>query len=187
MVLFLVMGKYSVDLLYKITTDFFQGVLGSDEARTYPTIKELSAKHNVPAVTLYRKSTAQNWEKQRLSFQENLQIKIDDNRQKKMAKDAIDFDQNNMRIAKALQNEIVALLTLSGKKRKENEDKPYFSASSLNSLGMALSTCQRVGRLALGESTENTNISTEATVNEAFQLIEEILGKGNSKSNSQLH
>ena len=104
-----------------------------------------------------------------------------------MAKDAIDFDQNNMRIAKALQNEIVALLTLSGKKRKENEDKTYFSASSLNSLGMALSTCQRVGRLALGESTENTNISTEATVNEAFQLIEEILGKGNSKSNSQLH
>ena len=118
---------------------------------------------------------------------DQFEIKIDDNRQKKMAKDAIDFDQNNMRIAKALQNEIVALLTLSGKKRKENEDKPYFSASSLNSLGMALSTCQRVGRLALGESTENTNISTEATVNEAFQLIEEILGKGNSKSNSQLH
>ena len=105
-----------------------------------------------------------------------------------MAKDSIEFDENNLRLAKALQNEIVALITLSNKKRNDGDTRPFFSASSLNSLGMALMTCQKVGRLALGESTDNTNITTtESTVNEAFQLIDEIFRGKSKKGDSQLH
>lgn len=181
------MPKHDDNTIEEIRQEFVQGKM-IDEKRIYPTIEELSQSWSIPAITLYRKSNAQKWKEQRETFQQELSRKIDMEKQKKMAKDAIDFDENNMRIAKALQNEIVALLSFSNKKRQETPDRPYLSPSSLNSLGMALSTCQRVGRLALGESTDNTNVTTnESTVNEAFQLIEEILGSTNTKSKSELH
>ena len=179
------MQKHSEELIERIRQEFVQGFMDG-EMRVYPTIEELSKKHKIPAITLYRKS--KEWKQQKIKFQQELSLEIDENKKKKMAKDAVDFDENNLRIAKALQNEIVALLSLSNKKRRENDDRPYLTASSLNSLGMALSTCQRVGRLALGESTDNTNVTTnESTVNEAFQLIEEILGSSDTKSKSELH
>jgi uncharacterized protein YaiL (DUF2058 family) len=137
---------------------------------------------------LYRKSQGEEWKKQKADFQETLRNQIDKEKRKQMAKDSIEFDENNLRLAKALQNEIVALITLSNKKRNDGDTRPFFSASSLNSLGMALMTCQKVGRLALGESTDNTNITTtESTVNEAFQLIDEIFRGKSKKSDSQLH
>ena len=50
---------------------------------------------------------------------------IDKEKRKQMAKDSIEFDENNLRLAKALQNEIVALLTLSNKK-KDGDTRPFF-------------------------------------------------------------
>ena len=48
---------------------------------------------------------------------------------------------------------------------------------------MALQTAQKVGRLALGETTENTTITTkQSTVQETFELIDEIIkSRGTSK------
>ena len=115
-----------------------------------------------------------------------MQNEIDRKKQNQLAKDSVNFDDNNLKIAKALQNEIIALLSFSNKQRQEKE-RPFFSPSSLNSLSLALSTCQRVGRLALGESTENTNITNESTVTEAYELIEQIISKSRSDSKSELH
>ena len=179
------MPKHTEDIIEAIRQDFVQGVLEESERR-YPTIEELAKKYEIPSVTLYRKSTAQSWKQQRMDFQKNLQIEIDAKRQNKLAKDAVDFDENNLRIAKALQNEIVALLSFSNRARQD-ANRPYFSPSSLNSLSMALSTCQRVGRLALGESTDNTNITNDTTVTEAFNLIEQICRPSNSEGKSELH
>ena len=74
-----------------------------------------------------------------------------------------------------MQNEIVALLSLSNQRRRGGE-QPLFNPSNLQSLGMALQTAQKVGRLALGETTENTTITTkQSTVQETFELIDEII------------
>ena len=106
---------------------------------------------------------------------------------KLMAKESQEFDSNSLKIAKALQNEIVTLLQKSNQQRTAGVDKPYFSPSALNSLGMALQTCQKVGRLALGESTENTNVTNkQSTIEETFALIDEIC-KGRGTSDSNLH
>ena len=120
-------------------------------------------------------------------FKENLQMEIDSAKQKVMAKEAKEFDSNSLKIAKALQSEIVGLLQQSNKQRKKGIDKPYFSPSALNSLGMALHTCQRVGRLALGESTDNTNVTNkQSTIEETFALIDEIC-RGRGKGDTNLH
>ena len=68
---------------------------------------------------MYRKSQGEEWKKQKADFQETLRNQIDKEKRKQMAKDSIEFDENNLRLAKALQNEIVALITLSNKKRND--------------------------------------------------------------------
>ena len=182
------MTRHNAETIELIRQEYVQGVVDANGVRSYPTIDELSKKHSIPSITLYRKSQGEEWKKQKADFQETLRNQIDKEKRKQMAKDSIEFDENNLRLAKALQNEIVALITLSNKKRNDGDTRPFFSASSLNSLGMALMTCQKVGRLALGESTDNTNITTtESTVNEAFQLIDEIFRGKSKKGDSQLH
>jgi hypothetical protein len=179
--------SYSENTIEKIRELFVQGFEDDSGNRTYPTIDELSKKFNIPAITLYRKSKSNGWKNQKDLFTQNLQIEIDQAKQKKLANEAKEFDSNSLKIAKALQSEIVALLQKSNQQRKQGINKPYFSPSALNSLGMALQTCQRVGRLALGESTENTNVTNkQSTIEETFALIDEIC-KRRGESDSNLH
>ena len=179
------MQRHNEETLEQIRIDFVQGIQ-TDNERKYPTIEELSKQYNIPAVTLYRKSQAEEWKTQRSDFKSNLQSEINKQKKDKLAKEAVAFDENNLRIAKALQNEIVAQITISTKIRQDNE-RPFFTPQALNSLAQALSTCQRVGRLAVGESTENTNITNDSTITEAFNLIEQICRPSNSEGKSELH
>ncbi len=180
------MSKVSEEIIEKIRKEFVQGFDENSE-RKHPTIDELSKKYNIPSVTLYRKSQSMGWKLQKETFKQNLQFETDYEKSKLMAKESQEFDSNSLKIAKALQNEIVTLLQKSNQQRTAGVDKPYFSPSALNSLGMALQTCQKVGRLALGESTENTNVTNkQSTIEETFALIDEIC-KGRGTSDSNLH
>ena len=181
------MSKFSETQIEEIRQEFVQGKENDMGERIYPSIDDLSKKYNIPSVTLYRKSQDGNWRDQKQIFKDNLQLEIDTAKAKKMASESQEFDSASLKIAKALQNEIVSFLTKSNERRKQGNDKPYFSPSALNSLGMALQTCQRVGRLALGESTDNTNVTNkQSTIEETFALIDEIC-KGRGKSDSNLH
>lgn len=181
------MSKFSETQIEEIRQEFVQGKEDESGERLYQNIEELSKKYNIPSVTLYRKSQEGAWREQKKLFKDTLQIETDMLKAKKMANEAKEFDSASLKIAKALQSEIVGLLQQSNKRRKQGIETPYFSPSALNSLGMALHTCQRVGRLALGESTENTNVTNkQSTVKEAFSLIDEIC-RGRREGESNLH
>tara|TARA_R100001460_G_scaffold60333_1_gene100325 strand:- start:8890 stop:9429 length:540 start_codon:yes stop_codon:yes gene_type:complete len=179
------MAKATAEIIEKIRQAYVVGVETPD-GRDYPSIEELSRQYKIPAITLFRRSSKENWKEQRVKFTEKLQQDIDHAKQKQLIKDNKDFDNNNLSIAKRLQDEIVSVLNLSEKKREEGEQKPMLNPSSLYSLGMALQTCQKVGRLALGETTENTSISNKSTVRETFELIDEIIRNG-SNSKQKVH
>ena len=179
------MAKATAETIEKIRQAYVAGVETAD-GRDYPSIEELSKKYKIPAITLFRRSAKENWREQRVKFTEKLQQDIDQAKQKQLIKENKDFDTNNLSIAKRLQDEIVSVLNLSEKKREEGIEKPMLNPSSLYSLGMALQTCQKVGRLALGETTENTSISNKSTVRETFELIDEIVRNG-SRSKQKVH
>lgn len=179
------MAKATAETIEKIRQAYVAGVETPD-GRDYPSIEELSKKYKIPAITLFRRSAKENWREQRVKFTEKLQQDIDQAKQKQLIKENKDFDTNNLSIAKRLQDEIVSVLNLSEKKREEGIEKPMLNPSSLYSLGMALQTCQKVGRLALGETTENTSISNKSTVRETFELIDEIVRNG-SRSKQKVH
>tara|TARA_E500000331_G_C17034089_1_gene616466 strand:- start:85 stop:624 length:540 start_codon:yes stop_codon:yes gene_type:complete len=179
------MAKATAEIIEKIRQAYVVGVETPD-GRDYPSIEELSRQYKIPAITLFRRSSKENWKEQRVKFTEKLQQDIDHAKQKQLIKDNKDFDNNNLSIAKRLQDEIVSVLDLSEKKREGGEQKPMLNPSSLYSLGMALQTCQKVGRLALGETTENTSISNKSTVRETFELIDEIVRNG-STSKQKVH
>ena len=179
------MAKATAETIEKIRQAYVAGVETAD-GRDYPSIEELSKQYKIPAITLFRRSAKENWREQRVKFTEKLQQDIDQAKQKQLIKENKDFDTNNLSIAKRLQDEIVSVLNLSERKREEGIEKPMLNPSSLYSLGMALQTCQKVGRLALGETTENTSISNKSTVRETFELIDEIVRNG-SRSKQKVH
>ncbi len=179
------MAKATAETIEKIRQAYVAGVETPD-GRDYPSIEVLSKQYKIPAITLFRRSAKENWREQRVKFTEKLQQDIDQAKQKQLIKENKDFDTNNLSIAKRLQDEIVSVLNLSEKKREEGIEKPMLNPSSLYSLGMALQTCQKVGRLALGETTENTSISNKSTVRETFELIDEIVRNG-SRSKQKVH
>ena len=179
------MAKIKQEIIDKVRVDFVKGTEDDKGNRVYPTIEHLSKTHKIPAITLYRKSKADNWKNQKTQFADQLAYKVDQAKQKTMANQHKDFDSNNLKIAKAIQGEIIQLLTQSKNNRQNGNSG--FNASSLNSLSQALQTCQKVGKLALGEATEHTHVTTkQSTVTEAFALIDEVIAT-RGKGEPQLH
>ena len=179
-------SKYTADQWIAIRGKFVQGVPDEAGNRKFPTIEVLAKEYNIPANTVYNHSADELWLDQRATFQTKLQNELDDERRKQLVKQSIDFDSSSLTLARAIQNEITMLLrqaqderkeALSAAKAKDRRVKP-FTASSLNSLSMALSIAQRVGRLALGETTENTNVSgtidNRTQVDEALSIVRDI-------------
>ena len=95
------MQRHNEETLEQIRIDFVQGIQTDNESK-YPTIEELSKQYNIPAVTLYRKSQAEEWKTQRSDFKSNLQSEINKQKKDKLAKEAVAFDENNLRIAQVL-------------------------------------------------------------------------------------
>ena len=78
------MAKHNEDIIEAIRQEFVQGVLDDKGLRSHPTIDELSKKHSIPSITLYRKSQSNEWKQQKLDFQDNLRIQIDKEKRTKM-------------------------------------------------------------------------------------------------------
>lgn len=180
------MAKIKREIIDKIRIAFVQGTKDEQGNRINPTVEQLSKEFKIPAITLYRKSKSENWKQQKISFNENLAFKVDQEKQKTMATQHKDFDSNNLRIAKAIQGEIISILAENNRQRQEGINSKLYP-SSLNALSQALQTCQKVGKLALGEATEHTHVTTkQSTVTEAFALIDEVI-RTRGKSEPQLH
>lgn len=194
---------------------YVQGVFDNDGNRSYPTLEALAESYDVHITTVHRHSKDEGWLEQRAVFQGKLQQEVDNEKRKYLSQEAVEFDVNSLKIAKALQSDIIRLMRMSNKDRADYEDqidawmqrkinalandedftepKPglpkLFSASGLVQLSSALEKTQRAGRLALGQSTENQNVSgnvttADAGLNEAFEIVRKLSAATESGSDS---
>ena len=90
------MTRHNAETIELIRQEYVQGVVDANGVRSYPTIDELSKKHSIPSITLYRKSQGEEWKKQKADFQETLRNEIDKEKRKQMAKDSIEFDEKSI-------------------------------------------------------------------------------------------
>jgi len=166
------------DLTELLRQEYVQGVNNDKGERVYPSIDVLVEKHNVAKASLFRRAKSQNWREQRNRFELELSQQKDVEKRTELAKESINFDGRNLNLAKALQQQISHLIQRGMQEINENPALRPFNPVALERLANALLVTQKVGRLSLGDSTENTSINAtitqESAVREVYEFIDEL-------------
>ena len=166
------------DLTELLRQEYVQGVTNDKGERVYPSIDVLVEKHNVAKASLFRRAKSQNWREQRNRFELELSQQKDVEKRNELAKESINFDGRNLNLAKALQQQISHLIQRGMQEINENPVLRPFNPVALERLANALLVTQKVGRLSLGDSTENTSINAtitqESAVREVYEFIDEL-------------
>ena len=154
---------------------YVQGIQDINGNRQYPSIEQLVKDHNVAKVTLFRKSSSEDWKGQRALFEQRLAKEKDAQRVQNLVKESVEFDSRNLNIAKAMQGQVTHLIRLAAQEIQENELRRPFSPVALERLAGAVMSIQKIGRLALGETTENTQINGTISQESAIRTVHEFI------------
>jgi len=181
--------KLTKQLAEKIRIEFVQGIdLGSTE-RKYQTIDALAIKNKVARSTLYKWSQKENWKHQQERFHDQFMQKLDAERQKVLVQESINLDDNALTMAKFMFNEIGILFQENLTKRQQGA--PTMTTQMLNQIAQASLQAQKLGKLALGESTENMKLNAEVTDTDAFreamELLDSVARAKSKESDSAIH
>jgi len=181
--------KLTKELAEKIRTEFVQGIdLGSTE-RKYQTIDALALKHKVARSTLYKWSQKESWKHQQERFHDEFMQKLDAERQKVLVQESITLDDNALTMAKFMFNEIGILFQENAMKRQQGTTT--MTTQMLNQIAQASLQAQKLGKLALGESTENMKLNAEVTDTDAFreamELLDSVARAKSKESDSSIH
>ena len=178
----------TLDLAETIRQEYVSGITDENGTRTYPSIDYLVEKHNVAKATLFRRMKAQNWKSQRTKFELELSQKKDIHKRDELAKESINFDGRNLNLAKAIQQQVSHLLQGAMREIAQDQRRRPFTPVALERLANALSITQKIGRLSLGESTENNSvhatINQESAVREVYEFIDELTDAKRTSSKS---
>ena len=182
-------NKLTKELAEKIRIEFVQGIdLGSTE-RKYQTIDALAIKHKVPRSTLYKWSQKESWKNQQVRFHTEFMQKLDAERQKEMVKESKSLDDNALTMAKFMFNEIGMIFQDNAMKRQQGS--PTMTTQMLNQIANASLQAQKLGKLALGESTENMKLNAEVSDTDAFreamELLDSVARAKRENSDSSVH
>jgi len=163
------------ELAEEIRIKFVQGIdIGTSE-RKYYTLDALAIEHNVSRSTLYKKAQRESWKTQQERFNEEYLQKLDAMRQKELVEESKKFDSSALSIAKIILNEVGLALSENAQNRVTSNGKPLLSAQHLQQLSQTAAQAQKLGKLALGESTENMKLNAEVTDTDAFREAMELL------------
>jgi ABC-type ATPase with predicted acetyltransferase domain len=114
------------------------------------TMRALAEKHGINAAGVLRRAAKEGWDAER----KNEAAKVISASSAVITESRIDelvkFNQDDIKVARAIRSKAAQML--------QKADTP----AALRSLASAFDTAQKIGRLALGASTENSNVSTRA-------------------------
>ena len=110
-------------------------------------LKELAAKHGLPGATVRARANREDWQRERNAVQRDATQRATEAVVTSRAQQLARFNEDDLRVARAIRAKAVQML---GSAR---------GASELRALASTLSEAQKIGRLALGATTENTGLS----------------------------
>lgn len=175
--------KLTLSVKEEIRNKFVQGIEDTRGGRKLYTLDELAVDHNIAKPTLYKHAQKEEWQMQQKRFQDKYLEELDQKRRKELVQEAVNFDRTSLQLAKGLMGQIAQQL------RARTEDEDGIKSSHLQQLSSALVQAQRVGKLSLGQPTENMNVNASTQETEAFRealgLLDEFAEsrrKGNSKA-----
>ena len=168
--------KLTLALAETIRNKYVQGIETEGGERKYFTIDALAIEYNVAKSTLYKWAQKESWKAQQERFHKEFLQKLDADRQDQLVEESKSLDSTALRLAKILMNEVGMLLNENNQRRANNpNDEDKFSPQMVQQLGNAALQAQKLGKLALGESTENMKLNAEISDTDAFREAMELL------------
>lgn len=137
-------GSWSV-----IERQFVQGIIDTDGSVYFPTLTEIKNTHNVSYSTLRRRMAEGNWMRKREQFQQSISKWIHIANTDDYIEAARKFDATSIEAAQKAMDAILCHID------EANANGELIGQNDLDKLGRAALAWQKVGRLALGLSTEN--------------------------------
>lgn len=180
--------KLTDSLKQQIKLQFIEGYVDEQNRRNYPSIDELSKKHNVAIATLYRHSKKEDWQNQKNEFQTTIEDKIKQNRINDFVKASERLDESCIQISQALLNSIGRKLERQQNEFRKSDRYEGLPNSELRDMSNTVLNAQKIGKLALGEAQEISKVSANVTNDEDFQyLVDEIQEINRSRSERANH
>lgn len=113
-------------------------------------MRELAEKHGIKAAGVMTRAANEGWEAERKQEQAKTSLESASIISKYRIDELVKFNEDDIKVARAIRSKAAQMLS--------EADTP----AALRSLASAFDTAQKIGRLALGASTENSNVSTRA-------------------------
>jgi hypothetical protein len=110
------------------------------------TIGQIAVRHGLLENTVKRHSNRHKWSVKRLEFQARAEAKAQTLAIKDRAKQLSSFNDDDLKVARALRARVARRLSVQDKELNSGE---------LRQLAASAEAAQRIGRLALGASTDN--------------------------------
>ena len=127
--------------------------LRAEYISTSISIRELAQKHRCSEDALEKRAGRDSWSEARRKMSAEVQAKADAELAEKRVKELAEFNEQDINIAKAIKTHIAKHLN----KAKANNEP--LSIRELKLLAGASESAQKIGRLALGVSTNNNEVT----------------------------
>ena len=117
------------------------------------SIRELAEKHNCSEDAIEKRSYRESWAEARRKLSAEVLAKADAELAESRAKELIKFNEEDLQVAKALREQISKHIT------DAIESDTPLSTHDIKRLTSAAADAQKIGRLALGVSTSNNEVT----------------------------
>lgn len=113
------------------------------------TLKELAAKHGAAFSTLMKRSAREGWEVDRKIQADRVVAEAQQSAIAKRSQALVEFNEADLGLARALRSMVARKIT------EARQNQGDLSPKDLRALAATAGEAQRIGRLALGVSTDN--------------------------------
>lgn len=114
------------------------------------TLRELADRHAIKAAGVMRRAAKEGWEAERKQESAKVSSQAIAASTPERAEELAKFNEDDLRMARAIRDKAASMMDSD------------LSPNDLRALAGAVDTAQKVGRLALGASTENSSVTTKS-------------------------
>jgi len=150
---------------FRVKTEYIEGYIDDENNQIWPTMKQLSLKHAIPFAYLRKIASEQKWTIEKNNYITHFEHIRQQEKIKHLAKKSTKFDERCIKIAEEGITKLEKHLCEPIIEGDEGETRAFFRVDDLELIAKTLEKFQKIGRLALGNSTDNITKSIKASAN----------------------
>lgn len=133
------------------------------------TLRQFADSKGIKPSTVMMQASKRDWDKKREQKRAELSMRASEKRDAVVVGELAKFNEDDLKVAKAIRSQVASSI------KAAQESKTPIHPVALRALAGAAEVSQRMGRLALGASTSNTQVDGQMEVKSEQDLSKEEL------------